>query len=163
MRAHTPGRPDGAVSRNWFLWMLIATAVMATTVDFRPALAQTNHVKVFLTVSQTPASIPQIPTADIARAVDKSCPNVTLTRNAGEADYSLEVVGGDRTNPHGQRLYKFTVFDKTGNVAFDTETRRLSNAMKDVCAFIDKQARRVVLNSIHDERDLWTGPFIEFA
>jgi hypothetical protein len=133
-------RPEVAM-RACRVAMLIGAVSVATTAGFAPAIAQTNHIKIFLTVSQTPASIPAIPTADIARAVDKSCPNVTLTRNAEEADYSLEAVGGDRTNPHGQRLYKFTVFDKTGIVAFDTETRRLNNAMKDVCAFIDKHAR----------------------
>jgi hypothetical protein len=79
-----------------------------------------------------------MPTADIAREVSKRCPNVSLTRSAETADYSLEAVGGDRTNPHGQRLFKFTLFEAGGNVAFTTETRQLHNAVKDVCAFSNK-------------------------
>jgi hypothetical protein len=101
------------------------------------ALAASKPVKIAL-VTQTPASVPAVPTADIAREVSKKCPNVSVTRNGETADYSLEAVGGDRTNPHGQRLFKFTLYDHDGNVAFTTETRQLHNAVKDVCAFINK-------------------------
>jgi len=85
-----------------------------------------------------PATVPAIPTADIVREVSKRCPNVSITRSTESADYSLEAVGGERTNPHGQRLFKFTLFDRGGDVAFTTETRQVHNAMKDVCAFINK-------------------------
>ena len=77
-------------------------------------------------------------TADIARELSKRCPNVSLTRNVETASYSLEAVGGDRTNPHGQRLYKFTLFDHEENVVFTAETRQLGNAVKDLCAFINR-------------------------
>jgi hypothetical protein len=101
------------------------------------AFAGAKPVKVSL-IGQTPASVPAIPTADIAREMSKRCPNVSITRKEDASDYSIEAVGGDRTNPHGQRLFKFTVFDHEGNVAFTTETRQLHNAVKDVCAFINK-------------------------
>jgi hypothetical protein len=100
-------------------------------------LAETKPVTLSL-VTQTPASVPAIPTADIAREVSKRCPNVSITRSTETADYSLEAVGGERTNPHGQRLYKFTLFGPNGNVAFTTETRQLHNAVKDVCTFVNK-------------------------
>lgn len=98
--------------------------------------ADVKPVKVALT-AETPSSVPAIPTADIAGEFSKQCANVTVTRNSEAADYSLEAIGGDRTNPHGQRLYKFTLFDHSGNVAFTTETRQLHNAIKDVCHFIN--------------------------
>lgn len=114
-----------------------AFVLVSITVGVTLALAETKSVKVSL-VTQTPASVPAIPTADIAREVSKRCPNVSITRNAEAANYSLEAVGGERTNPHGQRLFKFTLYDHDGNVVFTTETRQLHNAVKDVCAFIDK-------------------------
>ncbi len=77
-------------------------------------------------------------TADVARELSKRCPNVISTRNVETANYSLEAVGGDRTNPHGQRLYKFTLFDHEENVVFTAETRQLGNAVKDLCAFINR-------------------------
>jgi hypothetical protein len=101
------------------------------------ALAEPKPIKISL-ITQTPASVPAIPTADIAREVSKKCPNVSITRNSEAADYSLEAVGGDRTNPHGQRLFKFTLYGHDGNVDFTTETRQLHNAVKDVCTFVNK-------------------------
>jgi len=103
---------------------------MSSAVELRP-------IKISL-IGQTPASVPAIPTADIAKEVAKRCPNVSITRKEELADYSLEALGGDRTNPHGQRLFKFTLFDRQGNVAFSTETRQLHNAVKDVCTFVNK-------------------------
>lgn len=117
---------------GWSLALIIVAAGRDTFV-----LAETKQVKISL-VTQAPASVPAIPTADIAREVSKRCPNVSLTRNVDAADYSLEAVGGDRTNPHGQRLFKFTLYDHGGNVDFTTETRQLHNAVKDVCAFINR-------------------------
>jgi hypothetical protein len=116
------------VDRFW----LLATVACSTLI-----FAEAKPVKISLT-TQTPSSIPAMATADIARELSKRCPNAGLTRNAETADYSLEAVGGDRTNPHGQRLYKFTLFDHEGNVVFTTETRQLGNAVKDVCAYINR-------------------------
>jgi hypothetical protein len=110
---------------------------VAITGSVTLVLAETKPVKISL-VTQTPASVPAIPTADIAREVSKRCPNVIITRSPETAVYSLEAVGGERTNPHGQRLFKFTLFDRDGDVAFTTETRQLHNAVKDICTFINK-------------------------
>jgi hypothetical protein len=117
-----------------FIRALILTSIAGSVTL---ALAENKSVKISL-VTQTPASVPAIPTADIASELSKRCPNVSVTRNVEAADYSLEAVGGDRTNPHGHRLFKFTLYDHDGNVNFTTETRQLHNAVKDVCAFINK-------------------------
>lgn len=79
---------------------IYAFVLIPITGNVTRALAETKPVKVSL-VTQTPASVPAIPTADIAREVSKRCPNVSITRNAEAANYSLEAVGGERTNPHG--------------------------------------------------------------
>ena len=99
---------------------------------------QEKPIRIALTTSGTPASIPAIPTADISKDMAKQRPNVILTQDALNAEYTLEAVGGDRTNPHGQRLYKFTLFGRNGDVVFTTETRERANAVKNVCAFIKK-------------------------
>jgi hypothetical protein len=119
---------------------VVEVMFMAINASSSPAFAQANQIRVSLTTSQTPASLPAIPTADIARLMKRECPNVNLTANSGEADYALEAVGGDRTNPHGQRLYKFALFGQDGNVVFTTETRRMGNAIKNVCTFLNKPA-----------------------
>jgi len=124
-------------SKVWRFAFVGALVVVATTGSVTLILAEAKPVKVSL-ITQTPASVPAIPTADIAQEFSKRCPNVSITRSAEASDYSLEAVGGDRTNPHGQRLFKFTLFDHDGNVAFTTETRQLHNAVKDVCAYINK-------------------------
>ncbi len=116
------------VQKYAFVWRF---ALLAILVRVPLLLAEAKPVSVSV-VTQTPASVPAIPTADIAREVSKQCPNVSIPRHAETADYSLEAVGGDRTNPHGQRLYKLTLFDHSGNVTFTTETRQLHNAIKDV-------------------------------
>jgi len=93
-------------------------------------LAETKPTKVNLTSST-------LPTAAIVKQLADQCPNVGITRNE-QADYSLEVAGGDRTNPHGNRLFEFTLFDRKGDVIFTTRTRQLHNAIKDLCSYINK-------------------------
>jgi hypothetical protein len=78
-----------------------------------------------------------IPTAAIVEQLADKCPNVGVTRSE-EANYSLEVAGGDRTNPHGNRLFEFTLFNSKGDVVFTTRTRQLHNAVKDLCSYINK-------------------------
>lgn len=93
-------------------------------------LAEAKPTKVNLTSST-------LPTAAIVKQLADKCPNVGITRNE-QADYSLEVGGGDRTNPHGNRLFEFTLFDSKGDVVFTTRTRQLHNAIKDICSYINK-------------------------
>jgi hypothetical protein len=116
----------------------IAALLMLLVTFASLEFAQEKPIRIALTTSTTPASIPAIPTADISKDMAKICPNVILTQDASKADYGLEAVGGDRTNPHGQRLYKFTLFSHSGDVVFTTETRERRNAVKNVCAFIKK-------------------------
>lgn len=64
------------------------------------ALGQTNPKRIFL----SPKS--NITTAEIAEGFAKSCPNVTLTQDAGEADYVLEATT--------YRLWRFTPTHERG-------------------------------------------------
>jgi hypothetical protein len=92
--------------------------------------AEAKPTKVNLTSST-------LPTAAVVKQLAEKCPNVGITRNE-QADYSLEVAGGDRTNPHGNRLLEFTLFDSKGDVVFTTRTRQLHSAIKDICNYINK-------------------------
>ena len=93
-------------------------------------LAEAKPTKINITSST-------LPTAAIVKQLADKCPNVGITRNE-RADYSLEVAGGDRANPHGDRLYQFTLFNPSGDVVFTTSTRQLHNAIKDMCNYINK-------------------------
>jgi len=78
----------------------------------------------------SPAS--RVPTADILKNLRVKCPNVSITLDSTKSDYMLEA-GGWPGN------YKFTMFKPGGQAVFATTTHMLSNAVKDVCHFIDTQ------------------------
>ncbi len=75
--------------------------------------------------------------AGLGKSLDSHCAEVSLTLDAQKADYLLEAIytgAGPARKP-----YKFTLFSHDGDRIFSTETARLDNAVKDVCAFIRKQ------------------------
>ena len=78
----------------------------------------------------SPASI--VPTADLLKNLREKCPNVSITLDSKKSDYMLEAGGWS-----GQ--YKFTVFKHGGDAVFGTSTLLLSNAVKDVCHFVNAQ------------------------
>ena len=74
--------------------------------------------------------------AEIGKALDSHCPNVSITVDPEKADYLLEAVytgAGPARKP-----YKFSVFNRDGDFVFSTQTARVDNSVKDVCAFIEK-------------------------
>ena len=66
----------------------------------------------------------------IMKHLSDKCPNVTLTTNPRRSDYMLYAGGwsGD---------YRFMVIAKGGDTLYATETAFLSNAVKDVCHFLN--------------------------
>ena len=56
--------------------------------------------------------------------------NVTVTLDSKQSDYMLDAARW----PNG---YKFTLFKKGGEAVFSTSTVLLSNAVKDVCNFVN--------------------------
>lgn len=69
-------------------------------------------------------------TVQIMKHLSDKCPNVTLTTNPRRSDYMLYAGGwsGD---------YRFMVIAKGGDTLYATETAFLSNAVKDVCHFLN--------------------------
>ena len=84
-----------------------------------------------------------IPAAAILPSLKKSCPNVAITNDAASGDYTLEAVetselyhGTDYGRPH------LTLFDRDGKAVYSTVTRKISNAVKDVCRAINGVAKK---------------------
>jgi len=78
----------------------------------------------------SPAS--SVPTADIVRNLHAKCPNVSITLDSKKSDYMLQA-GGWSGN------YRFTLFKHGGDAVYGTSTFLLSNAVKNVCKFINTQ------------------------
>lgn len=76
----------------------------------------------------SPAS--RVPSADIVKNMQQKCLNVTLTLNSKESDYMLDARGWPQH-------YRFTLYRKGGTAVFATSTIMLSNAVKDVCRYIN--------------------------
>ena len=98
--------------------MLSAGAAFARPKNSKPTL------KLYLSPSST------VPSADVVKNLMYKCPNVTVTLNSKESDYMLEARGWPNH-------YRFTVFRKGGDAAFATSTVLLSNAVKDVCKYVN--------------------------
>jgi len=71
----------------------------------------------------------------IVKHLSEKCPNITLTTNPHRSDYMLHAGGwsGD---------YRFMIIAKGGDPIYATETALLSNAVKDVCNFLNTRAQQ---------------------
>ncbi len=69
---------------------------------------------------------------EIVKHLSKNCPNVTLTTDSPKSDFML-FAGGWSGN------YRFMVIAHGGDMIYSTETALLSNAVKDVCKFLNSQ------------------------
>jgi hypothetical protein len=68
----------------------------------------------------------------IVKNLSQKCPNVTLTSNAKQSDYMLSAWGWSGN-------YRFMIIAKGGDQIFATQTSFLSNAVKDVCHFLNSR------------------------
>lgn len=71
----------------------------------------------------------------IVKNLSQKCPNVTLTSNARESDYMLSAWGWSGA-------YRFMIVAKGGDQIFATQTSFLSNAVKDVCHFLNTRTQQ---------------------
>ena len=71
----------------------------------------------------------------ILKHLGQKCPNITLTTNEDQSDYMLSAWGWSGN-------YRFMISAKNGEKIFATETVYLSNAVKDVCNFLNRQPRQ---------------------
>ena len=87
------------------------------------AQGQTKTVQLYIAPNSTVA----LP--DIMKNLVSKCPNTTITIDPIKSDFMLQAWGWSGN-------YKFTVFQRGGTAIYGTTTVTLSNAVKDVCHFL---------------------------
>jgi hypothetical protein len=105
--------------------ILLSAATLALVLTFAgTAGAQAKPtVKIFISPNS------RIPSADIMKNLVNKCPNATITLDSLKSDFMLEAVWAGK--------YRFTVYRRGGTAVYATDTEWLSNAVKDVCKFIN--------------------------
>ncbi len=69
---------------------------------------------------------------EIIKHLSEKCPNVTITTNPRHSDYMLYAGGWSGS-------YRLMIIKHGGDTIFATETMLLSNAVKNVCRFLNSQ------------------------
>jgi hypothetical protein len=72
-----------------------------------------------------------VPSVDIMKNLSEKCPNVTITAVPQKSDFMLKAFW----SPDDR--YRFEVVAKGGDSVYATKTVLLSNAVKDVCHFLN--------------------------
>jgi hypothetical protein len=74
-----------------------------------------------------------VPQVDIMKDLSDKCPNITITTDLHRSDYMIRAIwlADDR--------YRFEVIAKGGDSIYATKTILLSNAVKDVCKFLNSR------------------------
>jgi len=102
----------------------VAALVLAFAGTAGTAAAQAKPtVKIFISPNS------RIPSADIMKNLVNKCPNATITLDSLKSDFMLEAIWAGK--------YRFTVYRRGGTAVYATETEWISNAVKDVCKFIN--------------------------
>ena len=98
----------------------------------RVAQGQTKTVQLYI----APHSTVAIP--DIMKNLVSKCPSTTITIDPVKSDFMLQAWGWSGN-------YRFTIFQHGGTAVYGTSTVTLSNAVKDVCHFLQSpQAQQLI-------------------
>jgi len=103
---------------------ILLGATMFLLASAGSALAQPKPLKLVMSPNST------VPRSEIIKKINEKCPNVGLTLDSMKSDFMLEAGGWSGR-------YRFTVFKHGGDAVFSTSTAMLSNAVKDVCKFLN--------------------------
>jgi hypothetical protein len=71
-----------------------------------------------------------VPAVDVMKNLSEKCPNVSITTNPESSDFLLDARGWP-----GE--YRFMIVAKGGDMLYATKTQLLSNAVKDVCKYLN--------------------------
>jgi hypothetical protein len=93
--------------------------------------AQDKRIRISITAKSN------VSEAEIGKALNSHCPDVSITVDPEKADYLLEAI--DTGAGPARKPYKFSLFNHGGDYVFSTQTARADNSVKDVCKFIEKQ------------------------
>jgi hypothetical protein len=110
------------------VWPTLAISLLlfAGFVKAGPAVPQ-RPLKVVLARQST------VPEVDVMKNFSDKCPNVTITTNPHSSDFMLYAGGWS-----GE--YRFMIIGKGGDTLYATKTVLLSNAVKDVCKFLNSHS-----------------------
>jgi hypothetical protein len=107
------------------LILVLAILMLGSAAGAGP-VATGKPLKIVLARQSTVAMV------DVMKNISEKCPNVTLTTNPKNSDYMLYAGGWS-----GE--YRFMVIAKGGDTLYATKTVMLSNAVKDVCVFLNSR------------------------
>jgi hypothetical protein len=90
------------------------------------------------------SSTSTVAATDIRKAFAKKCPNVRLAFDPSRSDYALEAMAGtiNPVFPSEVTRYRFTLFNRAGNVIYSTSPHKFSNAINNVCVAVVRQKRK---------------------
>jgi hypothetical protein len=114
--------------RKWALGIAVAMLALAAP-GAKAAPAQGRPLKLVLARQST------VDPVGIMKNLSQHCPNIVLTTNQKQSDYML-YAGGWSGN------YRFMIIAHGGDSIYATQTTLLSNAVKDVCRFLNAQPPR---------------------
>lgn len=104
---------------------LLLTAVLPAQTLAQPA-DQTQGKQLKLVLARQSTADP----VEIMKHLSQKCPNIELTTNPKSSNYMLYAGGWSGS-------YRFMVIAKGGDTIYATETALLSNAVKNVCKFLN--------------------------
>jgi hypothetical protein len=107
----------------------VAPAAKAQSKPSTPPPAAGKQFKVVLSRQSN------VDPVEIVKHLSRECPNVTLTSSTKDSDFMLHAGGWSGS-------YRFMVIAHGGAMIYATETSLLSNAVKDVCKFLNTQTQR---------------------
>jgi len=113
---------------------MLMAIFMLTLFGAGAAFAQPKPMRLYI----APNSI--VPQPDIMKHLVEKCPNVSLTLDAKRSDFMLLAWGWSGS-------YRFTVYQKGGVAVYGTSTVLLSNAVKDVCKFVNSPAGQTMIKA----------------
>jgi hypothetical protein len=102
-----------------------------------PSLAQQQKRLVRIAFSRTSTVKP----AELRKALTDACPNLELTRDPLRSDYALEAMAEtiNVVYPADVTRYRFTLFDRSGNIFFSTAPHTFAKAVHNICIALDGQ------------------------
>jgi hypothetical protein len=104
--------------------LLAGAAIVAPAAKAQSPTAPGKPLKIVLSRQST------VDPVQIMKHLSQKCPNITLTTNPKRSDFMVHA-GGWSGN------YRFLVIAKGGDTIYATQTTLLSNAVKDVCMYLN--------------------------
>jgi enolase len=121
------GRAEGSTAMKNFIAALAFILIAGTTGAGQATVPSGKPLKLALAKQSSVAMV------DVMKNITEKCPNVTMTTNLHSSDYMLYAGGYSGA-------YRFMIIAKGGDTIYATQTQLLSNAVKDVCHFLNTRA-----------------------